>query len=91
MSVPHIQPAKGMRKFEFKQSKYKHLDGMCPLRNITSGNSGAGKGILLQSLILDVFRGGWDRVYVFSLTINSDHTWEPVLKYIRNELKVPEE
>ena len=47
MSVPHIAPPKGMRKFEFKQSKYPHLDGMAPIRCIVTGSSGSGKGILI--------------------------------------------
>ena len=91
MSVPHIAPAKGMRSFEFKQSRYKHLAGMNVLRSLCVGSSGSGKSILLQQLVLDVFRGVFQRVYLFSKTAKSDHTWEPVLRHIRKDLKVPEE
>jgi hypothetical protein len=91
MSVPTIAPAKGMRNFEFKQSRYKHLEGMNVLRSLVVGSSGSGKGILMQSLILDVFEGVFERVFLFSKTAKSDHTWEPVLRYIRKTLKVPEE
>ena len=45
----------------------------------------------MQSLILDVFEGVFERVFLFSKTAKSDHTWEPVLRYIRKTLKVPEE
>ena len=89
MSVPHIAPAKGMRSFEFKQSRYKHLEGMNVLRSLVVGSSGSGKGILMQSLILDVFDGCFERVFLFSKTAKNDHTWEPVLKMIRTKLKVP--
>ena len=78
MSVPHITPAKGMRTFEFKQSRYKHLAGMNVLRQIVAGSSGSGKGVYLQAAILDVFRDVFERVYVFSKTLNSDTNWEPV-------------
>ena len=91
MSVPRITPAKGMRTFEFKQSRYKHLAGMNVLRQIVAGSSGSGKGVYLQAAILDVFRDVFERVYVFSKTVNSDTNWEPVLRYIRKDLKVPEE
>jgi len=89
--VPHIAPAKGMRKFEFKQSLYKHLEGMAVLRSIVCGSSASGKSILLQQLVLDVFAGVFERVFLSSKTAFSDHTWEPVLKYIRKELKHPED
>jgi hypothetical protein len=91
MSVPLIKPAKGMRSFEFKQSRYKHLEGFNVLRSLVVGSSGSGKGILMQQLVLDVFAGCFERIFLFSKTAKSDHTWEPVLKYIRNTLKVPEE
>ena len=90
-NVPIIAPAKGMRSFEFKQSRYKHLDGFCPCRNITCGSSGSGKGVLLQSLVLDVFRDVMERWYIIGPTVNSDHTWEPVKKYLRKTRKIPEE
>ena len=91
MSVPHIAPPKGMRKFEFKQSKYPHLDGMAPIRCIVTGSSGSGKGILIANLITDVFAHKWERVYVFSKTAKTDHTWEAVDKFLRKNLKIPED
>jgi hypothetical protein len=91
MSVPHIAPAKGTRSFEFKQSRYKHLAGMNVLRSLVVGSSGSGKGVLLQSLVLDVFRDVFERVIVVSKTVRTDTNWEPVLRYIRKDLKVPEE
>ena len=89
MSVPHIAPPKGMRKFEFKQSKYEHLHGMAPIRCIVTGSSGSGKGILIANLITDIFAHKWERVYVFSKTAKTDHTWEAVDKFLRK--KIPED
>ena len=91
MSVPLIKPAKGMRSFEFEQSTYKFLDGVLPCRLLCCGASNSGKGIAVQSLILQVFRGQFQRVYYFSKTAGVDHTLEPIEKYVRKELRVPEE
>ena len=90
-AVPKIAPAKGTKKYAFQQSRYKHLDGFNVLRSLVVGSSGSGKGILLQNLVLDVFRGVFSRIYLFSKTANSDPNWQPVLRYIRKDLKVPEE
>ena len=91
MAVPIIAPAKGMRKFEFEQSKYEFLDGVLPTRMVCVGSSNSGKGIAVQSMILDVFRGQWKRIYYFSKTASIDHTLEPIEHYVRNVLKVPPE
>ena len=90
MSVPQIKPV-NTRSFEFKQSRYKHLEGFNVLRSLVVGSSGSGKGILLQNLILNVFEGVFERVYLFSRTAFSDTNWEPVFKYIRKTLKHPED
>ena len=65
MSVPLIKPAKGMRSFEFKQSRYKHLENFAVLRSLVVGSSGSGKGILMQQLVLDVFDGVFERMFFF--------------------------
>jgi hypothetical protein len=80
-----------MRKFTFKQSKYPHLDGIAPTRALVIGSSGSGKSLMITNLILDVFAHKWERIYIFSKTAKTDHTWEPVDKFIRQTLKVPEE
>ena len=44
--------------------------------------------VLLVSLILDIYRDVFERVYVFSPSINHDSIWEPVKKYVKDKLKV---
>ena len=39
---------------------------------------------------MDVYRGCFSRVYIFSPSIDVDYTWHPVKKYIANEMKVQE-
>ena len=91
MATPQIKPAKGMRNFEFEQSRYEFLDGVLPTRMCCIGASNSGKGIAVQSMLLDVFRGPFKRIYYFSKTASIDHTLEPIEKYVRHVLKVPEE
>ena len=52
--APVIKPIK-IKEFEFKQSKYKQC-GSLPVRSILLGPSGSGKGVLLQNMILDIYK-----------------------------------
>ena len=78
--VPVIKPIK-VKEFDFKQSKYKQC-GSLPVRSILLGPSGSGKGVLLQNMILDIYKKCFERIYIFSPSINVDHTWQPVKKHI---------
>ena len=62
-SVPKIEPIK-VKQYEVKQSKYPQC-GKLPVRSILLGPSGSGKGVLLQSMILDIYRGCFERVYIY--------------------------
>jgi hypothetical protein len=39
-------------------------------------------------MILDIYRDCFARVYIWSPSINVDHSWEPVKKYIEKDLKI---
>ena len=57
----------------------------------TTGPSGSAKGILLQSVILDIYRGVFEIIYIYIfglLQISVDSNWTPVKTYIQDELKV---
>jgi hypothetical protein len=45
---------------------------------------------LLQNFCIDIFRSCFERIFIFSPSINLDHVWHPVKKYIREELGVDE-
>ena len=49
--------------------------------------SGGGKTILLQNMILDIYRDCFERIYISSPSIDIDHTWKPVKDYIQKEIK----
>ena len=83
---PKIEPIQ-LTEFTVKQSKY-DVVGKLPIRSVILGPSGSGKTVLLQSMILDLYRDCFDRIYIFSPSIDVDHTWKPVKEYIEKHMKV---
>ena len=84
--APVIQPIK-LKEYETKQSKYPVVPQI-PFRSVILGPSGSGKTILLQNMILDIYRNCFSRIYIFSPSIDVDATWNPVKLYIEKEMKV---
>ena len=89
MSKPDIKPI-AVRQSEVKQSKYEQAQKL-PVRGISLAPSGGGKGVLLQNMILDIYRDCFERVYIFSPSINVDHTWLPVKAYLDNKINLSED
>ena len=87
-NYPIIKPIK-TKEFTTKQSHYKHC-GKLPMRAVILGPSGSGKTVLLQNMILDIYKDCFSRVYIFSPSINVDMTWEPVKHYIEDKLRLKE-
>ena len=85
--IPTVKPI-FTKEFEVKQSKYDAVVGKLPIRSVILGPSGSGKTVLLQSMIVDIYRACFSRVYIFSPSIEVDHTWVAVKKYISEEMKV---
>ena len=88
MNAPKIEPIK-LKEFEVKQSKFEMVPQI-PFRSIVLGPSGSGKTILLQNLVMDVYKNCFARIYIFSPSINVDMTWQPVKGYIEEKLKLSE-
>ncbi|CAE7237129.1 unnamed protein product [Symbiodinium sp. KB8] len=59
-----------------------------PCTGILVGPSKSGKTVALISMILDQYRGCFERIYVFSPSINVDDGWRPVKKYIEETMKI---
>ncbi len=85
-TIPSIEPIK-LKDYESRQSKYSMVAKL-PMRSVLLGPSGSGKTILLVNMILDIYRDCFARVYIWSPSINVDHSWEPVKKYIDKDLKI---
>jgi hypothetical protein len=57
-----------------KNSKYAHLPPT--------------KGCVINDIILRLYRGAWERIYIFSPSVHVDSAWVPVKEYIEDVLKV---
>ena len=86
LTPPKIEPVT-IKEYEVKQSKY-NIVSKLPMRSIILGPSGSGKTVLLQNMILDIYRDCFSRIFIFSPSINVDSTWNSVKKYISDEMKV---
>jgi GTPase SAR1 family protein len=63
---------------------------------IVAGPSGCGKTMLIVSMIRDLYRKAngdsvWQRVYVFSPSVHADPVWQPVKRFVEEQLKVHDE
>ena len=87
--APVIKPIK-VREYQVKQSKYEYVSKL-PTRSVINAASGSGKSVLIQNLILDIYRGCFSRIYIFSPSIDIDDTWLPVKKFIADELTTDDE
>ena len=79
-------------EYELKQPK-SDVMSQVPLRGLLVAPTGGFKTTLLANLLThpEMYRGVFDRVYIFSPTIHLDDTWFPVKKYIYEKLGHDEE
>ena len=77
------------KEYIVKQSKYE-VCGKLPIRSVILGPSGSGKTVLLQNMILNLYKDCFERIYIFSPSVNHDQTWEPVKSYIEDKLLLHE-
>ena len=87
MSETPVVKAEKVTEYTTKQPKYKVM-GSLPTRQLICAPSGSGKTVLISSLILDIYRGAFEKIFIFSPSIWVDAVWEPVKKYIKNEMKI---
>ena len=79
----------GITDYSCKQSKHGHVPKI-PIRMLLLAPSGSGKTVLLSNLILNIYRGCFERIYIFSPSVDLDTTWKPVKKYQEQTMKVIE-
>lgn len=84
--IPYVKPG-NITEYEFKQSKYDHVPRM-PVRSIIVASSTGGKTVLIQNLILDVYRNCFSRIFIFSPSVHTDPTFVEVKKYVKDDMKV---
>ena len=84
--VPIVKPYK-TKEYTFTQSKF-DVAPRIPLSMVITGQSGSGKTVLLSNLILNIYRGCFSRIFIWSSSIDLDPVWTPVKDYIDNNLKI---
>ena len=57
------------------------------MRNLILAPSGSGKTVLLVNMIMDIYKGCFNIIYIFSPSVDGDCTWQPVKDYIAKEIK----
>ncbi len=85
METPTVKPL-ATKKFNAKQSKY----GMCaelPMKSIILGPSGSGKSVLLQNMMMDIYKYCFEKISI-SPTIHIEKSREPINKYMTEKLKM---
>ena len=85
MTAPNIKPIQ-LKEYTSKQSHYEIVPKL-PMRSMLVGPAGGGKTVLLTNMILDIYKGCFSRIYIWSPSINVDSTWKPVKDYIRYTIK----
>ena len=86
--IPTVEPI-DIPQCKYKNSKYELLPKL-PARMIAVGSSTGGKSALTQNLILKIYRGSFERIYMISPSpsIHVDDTWTAVKKYVNDVMKV---
>ena len=74
--------------YEVKQPKDPIIPRL-PMTGMLVGPSKSGKSTALVSMILEQCRGCFERIIIFSPSINVDDSWRPVKRYIEEVMKVP--
>lgn len=82
-----IKPHKDLKHFTCKQSKYENVPTL-PCSMLILAPSNSGKTILLTSLIENIYRSCFERVYIFSPSIEVDSSWLSTKKFQSEIMKV---
>ena len=61
--APIIKSIK-LKQFECKQSNYE-VAPQLPMRSLILSPSGGGKTVLLVNMIMDIYKGCFNRIYIF--------------------------
>ena len=81
-----IKPPPGVRKFHSKQSELgEHLPSTA-FRIVLLGPGSSGKTLAMQSMILNHYRGVFQKIFLWSPTSRLDSGWEPVFRFMQREL-----
>ena len=86
MNTPSLKPI-GLKEHTCTQGHYGDIVQKLPMRSMLVGPSGSCKTVLLTNMILDIYKGCFSRIYIWSPSIEVDNTWKQVKDYIRDNIK----
>ena len=76
-----------IKKHTCPQGHYGDIVPKLPMRSMLVGPSGSGNTVLLTNMTLDIYKGCFSRIYIWSPSIEVDNTRKPVKDYIRDHIK----
>ena len=82
MIKPHKAP-----QYQVNQSRHSHVPEL-PTRMLVVAPSGAGKTVLLVSLVLDIYPKAFARIYIFSPSVHIDRQWDAVKEFQSKQMGV---
>ena len=83
MSATPITKPIELKEHTCKQGHYGYIVPKLPMRSMLVAPSGAGKTVLLISMILDIYKGCFSIICLWSPSIYVDNAWKPVKDYQR--------
>ena len=86
MTTPTLKPIH-LKEHSCSQGHSGDIVPKLPMRRMLVGPRGSGKTVLLTNMILDIYKGCFSRVYIWSPSVEVDNTWEPVKDFIRDHIK----
>ena len=84
--IPVVKPI-NIPDHKYKQSKYEMVPKL-PFRSIIVASSTGGKTVLIQNLLLNVYRNCFERIFIFSPSVHTDPAFFEIKKYIKEVMKV---
>ena len=84
--MPAAPPVIAMKqtKTEYVQSEFDLPRIPCRMQIV--GRSASGKSTLISSIVQHQYKGVWEKIYIFSSTVNVDPMWKALTEYIQDTL-----
>jgi len=84
--MPTAPPVTAMKqaKTDYVQSQFDLLRIPCRIQIV--GRSASGKSTLISSIIQHQYKGVWEKIYLFSSTVNVDPLWKALTEHIQETL-----
>ncbi len=79
------------KEYTFKQTKYGEHLPKCPFALVLCAPRSSGKTWAIVDMVVRLYKGVFERVYVWSPSVSVDSAWKPVKDYVQKSLHVDPE